>query len=191
MASDDSDEPRLLRSLLRWTNPGYRPSIDAICKGAYVDCRLLEVGTAVILLSFPRPLMPLFEFLYNDAKYSQSCLSSCETQSPGLMLPNFCVRYLSVAAWNLFWCDCCLLAILLIKIQVVTDLQVAQLRELLPTIIKLAGERFDLLVNRFVSTYVATLRKSLATNIATVRTLACVSPFVRLEASESALDSVG
>lgn len=83
--------------------------MEHICSGAYVECKALDVDTAEILLSLPRPLIPLFEFLYSDAKYSQSCLSSGETQSPGLMVANFCVRYLSVAAWNLFWCDCKLL----------------------------------------------------------------------------------
>ncbi len=32
-------------------------------------------GTVDIRLSLPRPLMPLFEFLYIKAKYSQSSLS--------------------------------------------------------------------------------------------------------------------
>lgn len=32
-------------------------------------------GAAEILRSFPRPLMPLLEFLYREAKYSQRSLS--------------------------------------------------------------------------------------------------------------------
>ena len=72
--------------------------MEAICNGAYVECKALDVDKADILLSLPRPLMPLLEFLYSDAKYSQSSLSSCVTRSPGLMLANFCVRYLRVAA---------------------------------------------------------------------------------------------
>lgn len=79
--------------------------MDPICKGAYVEFMALQPGTADILLSLPRPLIPLLEFLYSDAKYSHSSLSSCDTQSPELMLANFCVRYLRLAAWNLFWCD--------------------------------------------------------------------------------------
>ena len=79
--------------------------MDPICKGAYVECIALEPGTADILLSLPRPLMPLLEFLYSDAKYSHSSLSSSDTQSPGLKVANFWVRYLRLAAWNLFWCD--------------------------------------------------------------------------------------
>jgi hypothetical protein len=62
----------------------------------------------------------------------------------------------------------------------VTYLQIAQLSELLPAIIELAGKRLDLLMNDLVSTYVAPLRKGLPTNIATVRTLACVSPLMCL-----------
>jgi len=42
--------------------------------------------------SLPRPLMPLLEFLYSDAKYSQSSLSSWDTQSPDVMVANFWVR---------------------------------------------------------------------------------------------------
>lgn len=57
---------------------------------------------ADILLSFPRPLMPLLEFLYKDAKYSHNSLSSCDTKSPGLIVANLEVKYLRVAAWNLF-----------------------------------------------------------------------------------------
>ena len=34
---------------------------------------------AEMRLSLPRPLIPLLEFLYSDAKYSQSSLSSWET----------------------------------------------------------------------------------------------------------------
>jgi len=39
------------------------------------DEETAEDGAADILLSLPRPLMPLFEFLYNAAKYSHSSLS--------------------------------------------------------------------------------------------------------------------
>lgn len=46
-------------------------------------CEELDDGTAEIRRSLPRPLMPLFEFLYSDAKYCQSSLSSLETQSSG------------------------------------------------------------------------------------------------------------
>lgn len=60
---------------------------------------------AEMRLSLPRPLIPLLEFLYREAKYSHSFLSSWETQSPGVTVANFVVRYLSVAAWNLFWWD--------------------------------------------------------------------------------------
>lgn len=38
-----------------------------------------EEDIADILRSFPRPFMPLFEFLYRDAKYSHSSLSACDT----------------------------------------------------------------------------------------------------------------
>lgn len=109
--SEDRDEPRLLLSLPCWWYTEYPLSRGDICSGLYVECRALDEDIADILLSLPRPLMPLFEFLYSDAKYSHNSLSSCETQSPGLMVANFCVRYLSVAAWNLFWCDCVLLVL--------------------------------------------------------------------------------
>lgn len=59
-------------------------------------------------------------------------------------------------------------------------LQITQLSELLPAVIELAGERLDLLMNDFVSTYVAPLRESLPTDIATVRTFSCVSPLMCL-----------
>lgn len=97
--SDDNDEPRLLLSLQCWWYAEYPGDM---CRGAYVECKALDGDIAAIRLSLPRPLMPLFEFLYREAKYSHSSLSSCVTQSPRLMVANFCVRYLSVAAWNLF-----------------------------------------------------------------------------------------
>jgi len=39
------------------------------------DEETAEDGAAEILLSLPRPLMPLLEFLYKAAKYSQRSLS--------------------------------------------------------------------------------------------------------------------
>jgi hypothetical protein len=135
--------------------------------------------------------MPLLEFLYSDAKYSQSSLSPCETQSPGWMLANFCVRYLSVAAWNLFWCDCSSLAQGQPRPRATAYFQVAQLSELLSTIIKLAGERLDLLVNNLMSTHIATLRKGLTTDVATIRALACVSSLMCLQRSAAVVRCKG
>ena len=57
-----------------------------------------EEGVAAILLSFPLPLIPLFEFLYREAKYSHNSLSSRRTGSPGLMQANFWVRKRRVGA---------------------------------------------------------------------------------------------
>lgn len=59
-------------------------------------------------------------------------------------------------------------------------LQVAQLRELLPTIIELASEWLDLLVNDLVGAYVAALCKSLAADVTAVGTLACVASLMGL-----------
>lgn len=67
----------------------------------------------------------------------------------------------------------------------VSYLQVAQLSELLPTIIKLAGERLDLLVNDFVSAHIASLCKSLPTDVAAVGAFAGVSPLMCLHRSEA------
>jgi hypothetical protein len=64
-------------------------------------------------------------------------------------------------------------------------LQVAQLSELLPTIIKFTGERLDLLVDDFVSAHISTLRKGLSANIATVRSLARVPSLMCLQWLES------
>ena len=69
------------------------------------ELEFAEFGAAEILLSLPRPLIPLLEFLYSEAKYSQSSLSLSETYSPARMDANFEVRYRRVLAWNLFWCD--------------------------------------------------------------------------------------
>jgi len=51
-----------------------------------------EEGTADIRRSLPRPLIPLLEFLYSEAKYSHSSLSCAVTGSPSQMDANFCVR---------------------------------------------------------------------------------------------------
>ncbi len=64
-----------------------------------------RVLVPAILRSLPRPLMPLFEFLYRVAKYSHSSLSAGLMGSPSRMVANFCVNRLSEAAWNLFWWD--------------------------------------------------------------------------------------
>ena len=61
-----------------------------------------------------------------------------------------------------------------------TYLEVAKLGELLSAVVKLAGERLDLLMHYFVGAYVATLRKGLATDVALVGALARVSPLVGL-----------
>lgn len=46
-----------------------------------------------ILRSLPRPLMPLLEFLYRSAKYSQSSLSWMDTDWPCCTFLNLLVRY--------------------------------------------------------------------------------------------------
>jgi hypothetical protein len=61
--SEDSDEPRLLLSLPCCWYTGKPLSMEDMCSGAYVECIALEEDKADILLSLPRPLMPLFEFL--------------------------------------------------------------------------------------------------------------------------------
>jgi hypothetical protein len=61
-----------------------------------------DEGTCDILLSLPRPLMPLLEFLYRRAKYSQSSLSAWLTGSPSWIVANFVVRWRIVCEWNLF-----------------------------------------------------------------------------------------
>lgn len=69
------------------------------------DADAPDEGTVDILRSFPRPLMPLLEFLYSEAKYSHRSLSWAVTGSPSLIVLNLVVRYRSVLAWNLFWWD--------------------------------------------------------------------------------------
>ncbi len=56
--------------------------------------------------------------------------------------------------------------------------------ELLATVIKLAAERLDLLVNDFVCSHIATLSECLATDVAAVRPFTCVPPPVRLEITQ-------
>ncbi len=53
--------------------------------------------------------------------------------------------------------------------------------ELLSTVVKLACERLDLLVNDFVRANVTTLRKGFAANVATIRALSCVSSLMCLQ----------
>lgn len=61
-----------------------------------------------------------------------------------------------------------------------TNLQVTKLSELLPAVVKLACEWLDLLMNNLVSTNISSLRKSLSTDIAAVRSLPSVPSFVCL-----------
>ena len=61
-----------------------------------------------------------------------------------------------------------------------THFQIAQLSKLLSAVIEFACEGLDLLVDDFVGSYVATLGKGLAIDVATVGTLACVSSLVGL-----------
>lgn len=68
----------------------------------------------------------------------------------------------------------------LIPLHIVAHLQVTKLSELLPAIIKLTAERLDLLVDDLVSAHISTLRKGLATNLAAVGSLACVSSLMCL-----------
>jgi hypothetical protein len=124
--------------------------------------------------------MPLLEFLYSEAKYSQSSLSSLDTQSPGLIVANLSVRYLRVTAWNLFWCDCSLLAAGRVHAVDSAYLQVAQLSELFAAVVELAAEWLDLLVNDLVCSNVATLGKTLSADVTAVWTLPSVSPLVCL-----------
>lgn len=76
------------------------------------------------------------------------------------------------------------LAKLLQSVEVVTYLQIAQLSELFPTVIKFAGKWLDLLVDDLVGPHIASLCESLAANVATVRTLASVSSLVGLYKSD-------
>jgi hypothetical protein len=101
--SDAKDDERLLRS----------PTLPAVlllrefkfAVEVNEEAEAPDEGTVEILRSLPRPLIPLFEFLYRDAKYSQRSLSCAVTGSPSRMVLNFDVRYRKVPAWNLFWCD--------------------------------------------------------------------------------------
>lgn len=62
-------------------------------------------------------------------------------------------------------------------------LQITKLRELLATVIKLASERLDLLVNDLVCSDVTTLSKSLAADVTAVRPLSRVASLVCLSRS--------
>jgi hypothetical protein len=55
------------------------------------------------------------------------------------------------------------------------------LSELLAAVIEPAGERLDLLMHDLVCTHVATMRKGLAADVATVWTLSCVASLMRLQ----------
>jgi len=72
-------------------------------------------------------------------------------------------------------------------------LQVAQLSEMLSTLVQLAGVRFRSCVNDFVSSHISMLGESLAADIAVVWPLACVSSLVSFEVPElaEALTAVG
>jgi len=89
--SDANDDERLLRSSIilgvavLWLRCEFAVDVKD-------EADAPDDGTVDILRSFPRPLIPLFEFLYNEAKYSQSSLSCAVTGSPSLMVLNLEVR---------------------------------------------------------------------------------------------------
>jgi hypothetical protein len=72
-------------------------------------------------------------------------------------------------------------------------LQVAQLSEMLSTLVQLAGVGFRCRVNDFVSSHISVLGESLAADIAMIRSLACVPSLVSFEVPElaEALTTVG
>jgi hypothetical protein len=92
---------------------------------------------------------------------------------------NFVVRYLRVAAWNLFWCDYAR-SVNFRRGILGAYLQIAKLSKLFSTIVKSTRERLDLLVHDLVSANIASLRKSLSADIAAVGSLPSVSPLVSL-----------
>lgn len=55
-------------------------------------------GIVEMRRSLPRPLMPLFEFLYSEAKYSKSSLSWGETISESRIDANLDVRKRNIGA---------------------------------------------------------------------------------------------
>lgn len=61
------------------------------------------------------------------------------------------------------------------------NLEISQLRELLPTVVKLAGVGLDLQVSDLVGSDVATLSKVLPTYVATVWPLSSVPSLMGLE----------
>ena len=107
VASDTVDDDLLLRSLPEcwyWLYSRRREAAEE--ELVYAEEAAAEAdGVVAIRRSLPRPLIPLLEFLYSEAKYSQSSLSSRRTGSPGLMQANFWVRKRRVGEWNLFWWD--------------------------------------------------------------------------------------
>jgi len=64
------------------------------------------------------------------------------------------------------------------------DLQVTKLSKLLATVVKFASKWLDLLMNDFVCANVTPLRKGFTANVATIRSLSSVSPFVCLYESD-------
>lgn len=66
---------------------------------------------------------------------------------------------------------------------VLVRLQISKLSKLFATIIKLASEWLDLLMDNLVCANVASLRKGFATNVTTIRSFSRVSPLMRLEIS--------
>lgn len=61
-----------------------------------------------------------------------------------------------------------------------TYLEIAQLSELLPAVVESASEGFDLLVYNLVGADIASLRKSLSTDVATVGSLSGVTSLMCL-----------
>ena len=61
-----------------------------------------------------------------------------------------------------------------------TDLEIAQLGELLAAVVKFACEGLDLLMNNLMGSDVPPLGESLATDLAIIRPFASVSPFMCL-----------
>lgn len=62
-----------------------------------------------------------------------------------------------------------------------TYLQVSKLRELLATIVKSASKWLDLLVDYFMGADIASLSKSLAADVASIRSLSSMATLMGLE----------
>ena len=126
--------------------------------------------------------MPLLLFLYKVEKYSHSCLSATETESPSCKEANFVVRFRSVPEWNLFWCDCGGASVSSTREVRPGEyhLEISELGELFATAFQSAAEGLRLFVDYSMCSNISSLSEAFPARFTGIRSLTRVPTLMSL-----------